>query len=89
MSRKKFRMAPDAARRRIVCDNFEFNGGAPYCKALTHPWCLAPGESMATCRFVKPPEPKKDESRTPDESLPRKKKKKPTAPEGDGDGEAD
>lgn len=55
MPRKKFRMAPDAARRLIACDNFRFNGGAPFCTALTHPWCLAHGESQTTCKFRKPP----------------------------------
>lgn len=79
MPRKKFRMAPDAARRRIICGNYVFNEGAPYCKALTHPWCLAPGESQATCKFSAPPEPTPKKEPKPE--------KKP-APEDADDGEA-
>ena len=58
MPRRKFRMAPDAAQRDIRCEHYDFNGGAPICRALTHPWCLAPGQSQATCKFRKPPEEK-------------------------------
>ena len=64
MPRKKFVLAPDAASREIMCDNYCFNGGSPSCKVLTHPWCLAPGEAPAACKFRVPldaqtePEPK-------------------------------
>lgn len=85
MPRKKFRMAPDAARRRIVCDNFEFNGGAPYCKALTHPWCLAPGEAPESCRFRIP-----EAQETPPKPAPPKRKRGAAGPpEGAADGETD
>lgn len=66
MPRKKFSFAPDAAARRIECEHFELNGGAPRCRALTHPWCLAPGESQLTCRFHASPQqpaPEKPKSR--------------------------
>lgn len=55
MARKKFVMAPDAAGRRVECGHYEFNAGAPFCKALNHPWCLAVGESPMTCSFQTPP----------------------------------
>ena len=64
MPRKKFVLAPDAAARQGECNHYEFNGGAPRCRALTHPWCLAPGESQLTCRFHAPPQPKKTKKRT-------------------------
>lgn len=54
MPRKRFKLAPDAAQRQVECENFDLNGGAPFCKALTHPWCLAPGESPLSCKFRVP-----------------------------------
>lgn len=54
MPRKAFRLAPDAASRRVDCDCYHFNEGAPWCDALNHPWCLAPGESPLSCKFRKP-----------------------------------
>ena len=80
MPRKQFKMAPDAAQRRIECGHFNFNGGAPFCRALTHPWCLAPGESQTTCRFRTPepvPEP------------PKTKRRSAKKTEAAGDGETD
>ena len=56
MPRKKFKPAPDAARRRVQCGNYDFNSGAPRCRVLTHPWCLAAGESPEACNFRVPPE---------------------------------
>lgn len=55
MPRKKFTLAPDAAARTVDCACYSLNGGAPRCDALTHPWCLAPGESPLSCRFRIPP----------------------------------
>ena len=54
MPRKQFKLAPDAASRRVDCKSYDLNNGAPYCKALNHPWCLAPGESPLSCNFRKP-----------------------------------
>lgn len=54
MPRKKFTIAPDAARRQIDCENYSLNGGSPRCAALNHPWCLAPGEAPETCAFRSP-----------------------------------
>lgn len=48
-------MAPDAAARRVECASYDFNEGAPTCKALNRPWCLAVGESPLTCSFRTPP----------------------------------
>ena len=56
MPRKKYVPAPDAARRRVDCEHYSFNAGAPRCKALTHPWCLAAGEAPEICRFRVPKE---------------------------------
>lgn len=56
MARKPFKLAPDAAARRVECEHYEFNGGAPSCRALNHPYCLAPGSSPMACSFRKPPE---------------------------------
>ena len=55
MPRKQFKPAPDAARREVKCGNYDFNGGAPRCRALTHPWCLAVGQSPMSCTFREPP----------------------------------
>lgn len=57
MPRKKFTFAPDAASRTVECGHYDLNDGAPRCKALTHPWCLAPGESPLSCAFQVPREP--------------------------------
>ena len=57
MPRKKFSLAPDAAARRIECQHYDLNNGAPRCNVCNHPWCLAPGESQFTCAFRDPPEP--------------------------------
>lgn len=57
MPRAKFKLAPDAARRRVDCRSYSFNGGAPRCDALTHPWCLAPGHAPESCKFRKPRDP--------------------------------
>lgn len=78
MPRKKFTLAPDAAARRIVCGHYSLNGGAPRCDALTHPWCLAPGEAPEICKFRIPPEPEK-------KAPPRSRKK----PEAEHHAEAD
>ncbi len=56
MPRKKFSLAPDAAARRIECQHYDLNNGAPRCNVCNHPWCLAPGESQFTCAFHDPPE---------------------------------
>ena len=69
MPRKKFVMAKDAASRTVDCACYSFNGGAPYCDALTHPWCLAPGEAPSSCKFRIPSE----------KPRPAKRKKKPEA----------
>ena len=67
MTRKRFIMAPDAAAREVRCGNYRFNGGAPQCTALTHPWCLAPGESPLSCKFRVPEaeEPEAEEPEAP------------------------
>lgn len=54
MPRKKYKPAPDAARRKVDCKNYSFNDGAPRCCALTHPWCLAAGHAPETCSFRAP-----------------------------------
>lgn len=56
MPRKKFKPAPDAAARRVDCKNYSFNGGAPSCSTLNHPWCLAAGHAPEACSFRKPKE---------------------------------
>lgn len=56
MPRKKFEMAKDAASRTVDCKCYSFNSGAPRCDALTHPWCLAPGEAPSSCKFRIPSE---------------------------------
>ena len=56
MPRKKFRLAPDAARRKVDCESYAFNNGAPSCRALNYPWCLAPGHAPESCSFRKPKE---------------------------------
>ena len=61
MPRKKFVIAPDAARRRVDCTKFSFNGGAPRCDVLNHPWCLAPGKAPEACKFRIP---EKDDGQT-------------------------
>ena len=63
MARRKFVMAPDAAARRVECGHYEFNAGAPRCKALNHPWCLAVGESPLSCSFRCPPAPPQENKR--------------------------
>lgn len=68
MPRKKFTFAPDAASRTVECGHYDLNDGAPRCKALTHPWCLAPGESPLSCGFRAP--------REPDPPAPPKRKRK-------------
>ncbi|MBR3331667.1 MAG: hypothetical protein IKG25_10780 [Mogibacterium sp.] len=79
MPRKRFTMAPDAARRRVECGHYDFNGGAPRCAALTHPWCLAPGEAPETCKF-----------KIPKETEPPKKRRRAAGTPKDADhGEAD
>lgn len=55
MPRKRFVLAPDAARRQVKCEHYDFNSGAPRCRALTHPWCLAPGTGPEACKFRNPP----------------------------------
>lgn len=60
MPRKKFVIAPDAARRHVDCAKYSFNGGAPRCEVLNHPWCLAPGQAPETCAFRPPTEPAAD-----------------------------
>lgn len=60
MPRKKFVLAPDAAARRVDCECYDLNGGAPRCRALLHPDCLAPGKSPLTCKFRKPKQAKKE-----------------------------
>ena len=57
MPRKQFKLAPDAASRRVECTSYRFNGGAPQCMALNHPYCLAPGGSPLSCKFRTPPDP--------------------------------
>ena len=57
MPRKKFELAPDAAARRVECENYRFNNGAPYCRVCNHPWCLARGGSPLSCTFREPPKP--------------------------------
>lgn len=57
LPRKKFKLAPDAARRRVNCTSYDFNNGAPFCSALTHPWCLAQGKSPEACKFRNPRDP--------------------------------
>lgn len=87
MPRKRFTMAPDAARRRVECGHYDLNGGAPRCKALTHPWCLAPGEAPESCRFRIPkmtePEPE------PAPKTPKEKRDATKAPEDADNGETD
>lgn len=56
MKRLRFKLAPDAASRVVDCAHYRFNGGAPACDALTHPWCLAVGSAPAACRFRIPTE---------------------------------
>lgn len=85
MPRKKFTMAPDAARRRVVCGYYDFNGGAPRCAALTHPWCLAPGEAPESCRFRIPKATEPPQEPQP----PNKKRGAARLPEGAADGETD
>ena len=82
MPRKKFRPAPDAARRRVICEHYSFNGGAPRCGALNHPWCLAEGEAPESCRFRKPPD-RRSQNRTP----PNRKKDAAEDPERHEDAE--
>lgn len=72
MPRKRFVIAPDAARRRVDCKHYSLNGGAPRCSALTHPWCLAPGEAPGTCAFRVP---KEDEEATEKKTGSRRGKK--------------
>ena len=67
MPRKAFRLAPDAAARVVDCEKYDLNNGAPRCDALTHPWCLAPGESPLSFKFRVP----KDQKAA---GKPRKKK---------------
>ena len=55
MPRKKFKLAPDAAARRIECENYRLNSGAPFCTVCNHPWCLATGHSPMSCSFREPP----------------------------------
>lgn len=81
MPRKKFTLAQDAAARQINCEHYDFRDGAPRCKALTHPWCLAPGESQMTCRFCMPPQSKESEGPSK-----RPKRGKAEAKEGADDG---
>ena len=88
MPRKQFKMAPDAAQRRIECGHFNFNGGAPFCRALTHPWCLAPGESQLTCRF-RTPEPVPVPVPEPVPEPPKTERRSAKKAEAAGDGEAD
>lgn len=84
MPRKKFTMAPDAARRRIECGHYSFNGGAPRCAALTHPWCLAPGEAQESCRFRIP-----KETEPPKPTPPKKRRGAADTPKEADHGEAD
>ena len=56
-------MAPDAASRKVDCEHYRFNAGAPQCIALTHPWCLEHGSSPEACKFRKPSEAEKGENR--------------------------
>lgn len=51
MPRKKFKIAPDAAVRRVDCRHYSFDGGTPRCDVLNHPWCLAPGKAPEACKF--------------------------------------
>lgn len=53
---KRFIIAPDAAARRVQCEYYEFNGGAPKCKVRMQPWCLAIDSSPEACAVCKPPE---------------------------------
>ena len=64
MPRKPFKLAPDAAARRVECEHYRFNQGTPSCKALNHPYCLAVGGSPLACSFRKPPEAEDDGEET-------------------------
>lgn len=53
--RKQFKLAPDAADRRVECESYHFDNGAPRCDKLNHPYCLGVGASPLSCNFREPP----------------------------------